>query len=61
MFLLGLPFRQKIHRAPQDFWRFTDQGVRTLLESAKFEIEEIVAIDPVPPVSPKAYWARARR
>ena len=35
--LLGVPFRQAIHMAPQDFWRFTEFGIRHLLRDA-FEI-----------------------
>jgi SAM-dependent methyltransferase len=57
LLLLGVPFNQPLHRAPQDFWRFTEFGIRYLLRS--FVIEDLVVIgDPVFPVT---YWARARK
>ena len=37
-FLVGVPFAQPIHRAPQDFWRFTEYGIRYLLRA--FAIEQ---------------------
>jgi len=57
LLLLGVPFRQKIHRAPQDFWRFTEYAVRYLLKACV--IEELVTIGD--PLSPAAYWVKARR
>ena len=59
VFLLGVPFRQRIHRAPQDFWRFTEHGTRELLASAKFEVKELVPIDNNPANFPSAYWVWA--
>ncbi len=55
--LLGVPFCQPIHRAPQDFWRFTEYSLRYLLKS--FHIEDLEAIGN--PLSPGAYWVKARR
>lgn len=55
--LAGVPFAQPVHRAPQDFWRFTEYGVRFLLRA--FAIEEIQAIGE--PKAPSAYWVRARK
>lgn len=58
--LLGLPFRQPIHLAPHDFWRFTEYGVRTLLKDG-FSIEKLEAVDENEPGFPAAYWCLARR
>lgn len=44
LYLVGVPFQQRIHRAPQDFWRFTEYGVRYLLRA--FTIEALEAIGP---------------
>jgi SAM-dependent methyltransferase len=54
-FLVGVPFDQPIHRAPQDFWRFTEFGVRHLLRA--FTIRDLQAIGD--PKHPAAYWAWA--
>lgn len=59
--LLGLPFRQAIHMPPQDFWRFTEHGIRFLLKGA-YQIEEIepIDVDVVAGASfPAAYWVKA--
>lgn len=58
VFLVGVPFQQKIHRAPQDFHRFTEFGVRYLLRA--FVIEALEAIGPDPKF-PWTYWAVARK
>lgn len=58
IFLCGVPFAQRLHRAPQDFWRFTRHGVEWLLRA--FTIEEIVAIGDDPKF-PWTYWAKARK
>lgn len=59
--LLGLPFRQAIHMAPQDYWRFTEFGIRHLLGSS-FEIQDITPIDVSAGIDfPAAYWVRARK
>lgn len=56
VFLVGVPFQQRIHRAPQDFWRFTEFGVRWLLR--EFTIEAVVGLGDDPKF-PWTYWARA--
>lgn len=53
--LAGVPFWQPIHRAPQDFWRFTEFGVRYLLRA--FQVLELRAIGD--PKQPSAYWVKA--
>lgn len=58
--LLGLPFRQPLHLAPYDYWRFTEYGIRALLKN-NFEI---LTLDPVGGRAadfPAAYWCKARR
>lgn len=57
LFLVGVPFAQEIHRAPQDFWRFTKYGLQHLLRA--FEIDELVTIGPE--LNPSAYWVKARK
>lgn len=57
IFLVGLPFQQPIHRAPQDFWRFTEYGIRYLLRA--FVIEDLRAIGD--PAFPTTYWVKARK
>jgi SAM-dependent methyltransferase len=58
VFLVGVPFQQRIHRAPQDFWRFTEFGVRWLLREFTVEAVEALGQDPK---FPWTYWARARK
>lgn len=53
--IVGVPFQQPIHRAPLDFWRFTEFGVRYLLRA--FTIRDLIPIGP--PQAPKTYLARA--
>ena len=57
LYLVGLPFQQRLHRVPQDFWRFTEFGIRYLLRD--FDIEAIEAIG-ADPKFPWTYWTRAR-
>ena len=57
-FLVGVPFQQKIHRSPQDFWRFTEFGVRYLLRA--FDIKSIQAIGPDLKF-PWTYWVYATK
>lgn len=57
-FLVGVPFAQQLHREPQDFWRFTEHGVRFLLRA--FAIDEIRAIGE-DLKAPSAYLVRARK
>lgn len=54
-FLVGVPFDQPVHRAPQDFWRFTEYGVRYLLKA--FQIRDLRTIGN--PKHPSAYWVWA--
>jgi SAM-dependent methyltransferase len=58
--LLGLPFRQGLHMAPMDFWRFTEFGIRHMLQEA-YEVISIDPIDEEVPGFPAAYWAEARK
>ena len=58
LFLVGVPFQQKMHHVPQDFWRFTEFGLRYLLRAFKVEAVEAVGSDRWFPLS---YWARARK
>jgi SAM-dependent methyltransferase len=58
--LLGLPFRQAIHMAPQDFWRFTEYGIRYLLASS-FEVIAMKEIGTEVPGFPGTYWFKARK
>lgn len=57
--LLGLPFHQHIHMKPNDFWRFTEYGVKYLLKDS-FTIIDIIAIDRKKGKDfPAAYWVKA--
>ncbi|MEW6689055.1 MAG: class I SAM-dependent methyltransferase [Pseudomonadota bacterium] len=57
--LLGLPFRQAIHMAPHDYWRFTEFGIRHLLRRA-YEVVELTPIDTsIGPDFPATYWVKA--
>lgn len=59
--LLGLPFRQAIHMSPQDFWRFTEFGIRYLLRNS-YEIDDLAPIDAAKGMEfPAAYWVRATK
>lgn len=59
--LLGLPFRQALHLAPTDYWRFTEFGVRFMLERAGYDVVDVTAIDESVPGFPAAYWTRATK
>jgi SAM-dependent methyltransferase len=59
--LVGVPFRQAIHCAPQDFWRFTAFGLKFLLEKHDFVLADIASIQEDVPRFPVSYWARALR
>lgn len=39
-FYLSVPFMFRVH-SPEDYWRFTDQGLRLILENSGFKIIEI--------------------
>jgi SAM-dependent methyltransferase len=58
--LLGLPFRQAIHGAPNDFWRFTEYGIRHLLANS-YEVGDVAAIDAAVRGFPASYWVKARK
>jgi SAM-dependent methyltransferase len=58
--LLGMPFRQAIHGAPHDYWRFTEHGIRRLL-NPDYDILRLDPIDERVPGFPAAYWTKARR
>lgn len=58
IFLVGVPFQQRLHRAPQDFWRFTEYGVRHLLKAFQIEAIEAIGTDVK---FPWTYWVKARK
>jgi len=58
--LLGLPFRQAIHMPPNDYWRFTEFGIRHLL-SGSYKIAELAEIDISVAAFPASYWVKARK
>lgn len=57
LLMLGVPFKQPIHRAPQDYYRWTEYGVRVLLQ--KFSIEDLQPIGDTR--FPFGYWVKARK
>jgi len=56
--LLGLPFNQKPHMEPFDFWRFTRYGIQYMLNSDYHEIY-IDEIDLKDSNYPSSYWTKA--
>ncbi len=61
LLLLGVPFRQPIHMGSQDFWRFTEHGIKYLLKDS-YEIINIVSIDKRKGAGfPSAYWIKAKK
>jgi SAM-dependent methyltransferase len=58
--LLGLPFNQAIHMPPNDFWRFTEHGIRKMLSDI-FIIEELKIICENNVNFPETYWVKAIR
>ena len=58
--ILGLPFRQSLHLEPYDFWRFTEYGIRYLLED-EYDILRIDPIDLSVPRFPASYMVKARK
>ncbi len=52
--LVGVPFKQPVHRAPMDFWRFTEFGLRYLLREFS-----VLDVQPIGDDFPFGYWARA--
>lgn len=59
--LLGLPFRQALHLAPNDYWRFTEHGIRHLMEKCGYIITDLKAMDCSVKNFPAAYWVRAEK
>ncbi len=59
--LLGVPFMQPEHRRPNDFRRFTQDGIRYDLTrmGSKFTVEEIRPLGD--PARALGYWVRARK
>ena len=39
--VVGVPFLVRVHPAPDDYWRFTADGLRVLLERAGLEVVEL--------------------
>jgi SAM-dependent methyltransferase len=39
--VVSVPFMVRIHREPEDYWRFSPAGLRVLLERAGFEVERV--------------------
>lgn len=58
--LLGLPFRQSIHLAPNDYWRFTEYGIKYMLQD-DYKILELTPIDNSVSGFPVAYWVKAKK
>ncbi len=58
--LLGLPFRQPLHKAPHDYWRFTEEGIRYLLQD-DYEILEMAPMDNSVLDFPSAHLVEAKR
>lgn len=58
--LLGLPFRQALHSVPNDYWRFTEYGIRHMLQN-DYAILDLAAMDNSVTDFPAIYWVKARR
>lgn len=58
--LLGVPFRQAIHNAPLDYWRFTEGAIRYFLKD-RYEILLLDPIETSVPNFPASYWVKARK
>ncbi len=58
--ILGLPFRQALHMAPQDFWRFTEFGIKHMLKES-YTIVDLISIDNSVYDFPSAYLVMARK
>jgi ubiquinone/menaquinone biosynthesis C-methylase UbiE len=56
VFFVGVPFNQPLHKVPQDFWRFTEFGIRYLLRA--FVIRDLLPIGDDARY-PTMYWTRA--
>ena len=62
LLLLGVPFGQPIHRAPQDFWRLTIHGLEYLLDRYGFVLNSPIAGIPgkIPNLA-SVYWSESRK
>lgn len=58
LFLVGVPFQQRLHCVPQDFWRFTEFGIQYLLRAFAIEAIEVIGDDRK---FPWTYWVKARK
>lgn len=58
--ILGLPLTQKLHKVPQDFWRFTEYGIRYMADIVSMSVERIIPIGGVE-FAPVTYLARLRK
>ncbi|MDD5449066.1 MAG: methyltransferase domain-containing protein [Candidatus Omnitrophica bacterium] len=58
--LIGLPFRQAVHMRGQDFWRFTEYGIRHLLKR-DYKIIDLAPMDNSVLDFPAAYWVKAQK
>ncbi len=58
--LMGFAFRQGIHGAPKDYWRFTEHGIRHVLLDG-YEILDLTAMDDSVTGFPVAYWVKAKK
>jgi SAM-dependent methyltransferase len=58
--LLGVPFRQPLHMAPHDFWRFTEFGIRHMLSQSHL-VQELAPIDAKNGNFPATYWVKSRK
>lgn len=43
IFVISTPFLLKIHGVPMDFYRWTEDGMRTLLEGAGFSVSQVAS------------------
>jgi hypothetical protein len=41
--VVGVPFLVRVHPAPADYWRFTPDGLRVLLESAGLDVPQVMS------------------
>ena len=57
--LLGAPFGQAIHRAPQDFWRMTVYGLRYLLDRYGFDEQDLVRVPGKIRGFDSCYWSKS--
>lgn len=58
--ILGLPFMQKMHKVPQDFWRFTEYAIRYQLDLNGMTVEKLVPLGGEQ-WAPVTYMVRAKR